>query len=393
MPLISDSLLSLDSDGKPKAGLATAWESSSNRQRWQFNLRSGITFSDGTALTSETVAACLRKANLNWTVIAGADQIVIESASASPNLLAELTLPRNRIVKRDGSKLIGSGPFIASQWDAGRKLILVARDGYWGGRPFLDSIELSFGKNFREQMMAFDLGQAQLIELAPEQTHQAATATRKVQTSAPDDLLALVFAKPPQSPEEITLRTALSLSINRDVLNSVVLQGGGVPTGSILPNWMTGYGFVFPSDQDLTRAQQLRGQVQQSPLWTLGFEVNDPVARVIAERIVLNARDAGLRLQLGQNGDVQLVKVPLGSREPRTALMGMAATLGITPPTSAGDTETDLYHAEHSFLSSGRVVPLLHLRRAYAVSINVRGWKASQDGSWDLSNIWLAEKP
>jgi peptide/nickel transport system substrate-binding protein len=392
-PLIFDPLVSLDAQGRPKPALATEWESSPTKQHWQFHLRPGVTFSDGTPLSADIVAASLRKSNSAWTVIASGDQITIESESAILDLPAELALSRNLIVKRDGSKLIGSGPFVVSQWDPGRKLALIARDGYWGGRPFLDSVELAFGKSPREQMMAFDLKQVQIAEIPSEQLHQASSGKKRVQVSAPSDLMALVFARPPQSPDEATLRKALSLSINRELINNVMLQSGGDPAGGILPNWMSGYEFVFPSSQDLPQAQQLRGQVQQAPLWNLSIDNNDPMLRVIAERIALNARDAGLRLQLADGGDVRLVRVPLVSPDPFVSLSCVALALGLQAPTISGNTTTDLYAAERGLVQSGRIVPLLHLRKGFAVSTNIKGWMTTPDRAWNLESIWLMEQP
>jgi ABC-type oligopeptide transport system substrate-binding subunit len=271
----------------------------------------------------------------------------------------------------------------------------MARDDYWAGRPFLDSIEIAMGKNSRDQMMAFDMGQAQLVEITPEQPHRAATEARRIELSMPNQLLALVFAKAPLSDQEYKLRQALSLSIDRNPINSVVLQGAGEPTGALLPNWMTGYAFIFSAAQDLSRAQQLRGEVQQAPLWTLGFDANDAAIRVIAERIALNARDAGLRLQLGDAGvaDLRLLRIPLASRDAREALYQLTQPLGLPAPIFAGDSDDELYAAERNLLQSGRVVPLLHLRVAYAVSANVRGWRSDENGSWDLAGAWLAGKP
>jgi hypothetical protein len=251
------------------------------------------------------------------------------------------------------------------------------------------------GKNLRDQMMTFDMGQEQVVEVAPEQARRAAIETRRIQLSAPSELLALVFARAPRSDQETKLRQALSLSIDRNLINSVVLQGAGEPTGALLPDWMTGYGFVFSPNQDLSRAQQLRGEIQQAPVWTLGFDPKDAAMRVIAERILLNARDAGLRLQLGDasTADVQLLQISLASRDPREALYQLAAPLALPAPTFAGNSEDDLYTAERNLLQSGRVVPLLHLRVAYAVSANVRGWQSQGDEGWNLAGAWLAGKP
>ena len=170
-------------------------------------------------------------------------------------------------------------------------------------------------------MVAFDLGKAQVIEVAPEQAHRAATEGRRIETSSPIELVALVFNSDPQSAADSKQREALSLSIDRRLLSSVVLQNGGEPAGGLLPNWMTGYGFLFPVDVNLVRAQQERAEVPETSVWNLGFDANDPIERVLAERIVLNARDAGLRFQLATGAaDVRLVRVTVASLEPEVAL-------------------------------------------------------------------------
>ena len=71
--------------------------------------------------------------------------------------------------------------------------------------------------------------------------------------------------------------------------------------------------FFFPPPVDLQRARQARERFAQAPAWTLGYDASDPLARVIAERIALNARDAGLTLQTTATAtaDMRLVRMPL----------------------------------------------------------------------------------
>jgi peptide/nickel transport system substrate-binding protein len=393
--LVFDTLVTLDDQGRPQPALAISWQAESGNQRLQFSLRRGVTFHDGTALTPEIVASSLRATNPTWKVFSADDAVTIERDSADPDLPAELALPRNSILKRENGKIAGTGPFVIAQWDTGKKLVVTARDDYWGGRPFLDSIEIEMGKNFREQMVAFDLGKAQVVEVAPEQLRRATTEGRRIETSAPNELVALVFNRDPQSAADSKERDALSLSIDRRLLNSVVLQNGGEATGSLLPNWMTGYGFLFPVEINLTRAQQERAEIPETNVWKLGFDVNDPIARVLAERIVLNARDAGLRLQLASGvSDVRLVRVPLASLDAQVALPELTASLGVPQVKINGDSVDNLYAAENTLLKSQRVIPLLHLRTACAVSKTVRNWVQTRDGNWRLPEVWLAaERP
>jgi len=393
--LVFETLTVLDEQGKVKPGLAASWWAEQGDQRWRFVLRAAVSFEDGSPLTADSVAAALRAANPGWKVVAAGDSVIVEHDSPAPNLPAELASLRNSVVKRDAGKMLGTGPFGVSQWDPGRRLVLAARDDYWGGRPFLDSVEIEMGRSFRDQMVQFDLGKAQVVEVAAEQAHRAAAEGRHIENSATLELMALVFDRDPASPEERKLREALSLSIDRETLSSTVLQGGGEPAGGLLPGWMTGYSFLFPASADMTRAQQLRGEVPQAPLWNLGWDVGDSVARVIAERVVLNARDAGLRLQLASGGaaDVRLVRERIVPLDPRLALAQLAVSFGFTQVRFNGSS-MDLYAAESGLLQSQRVMPLLHLRRACGLSGAVKDWNRERDGSWDLSDVWLgAEKP
>jgi ABC-type transport system substrate-binding protein len=394
--LIFETLVSLDEQGKPQPELASSWQADPGSQRWQFLLRRGITFQDGTLVTPDAVAASLRRTNPTWKVFAEGEAVVIERDSAALDLPAELSLPRNSIVKRDGGKISGTGPFAVSAWDLGKKLSLVARDDYWGGRAFLNAIEIEMGKSFREQMISFDLGKAEVVEVAPEQAHRAVAEGRHIDTSAPIELIALVFSRDSQSPDDGRQRQAFAISIGRESLNTVVLQGGGEPAGGLLPNWMTGYGFLFPSSMDLDLARQIRSEIPHTTSWSLGYDPADPIARVIAERVVLNARDAGLGMQItsASNADLLIVRVPLISLDAQIALSEAAAELGLSSPKFVSPSIDDLYNAENKLLQSQRMIPLLHLRTLFAVSNIVKNWRTARDGSWRLPDVWLGvEKP
>src|SRR6266571_2902214 len=283
--LILDTLVDQDDRGRLLPAIATSWEPEPGNQRWHFYLRPGISFHNGTAVNSDNVAASLRTANPNWKVFATGDSVVIECDSPDPWLPAELSLPRNGIAKREGGKLVGSGPFAISHWDPGKKLELSARDDYWRGRAFVDSIEIEMGRNFREQVIDLDLGKADVVEAAPEQAHRAVMEGRAVQSSASFELMALVFSRDPQTPDEARQRQVLGLSIDRAAINNVLLQGSAEPTGALLPGWMTGYAFLFPTEADLSRARQLRSEIRYAPSWSLGYDASDQLARVISERI------------------------------------------------------------------------------------------------------------
>ena len=398
--LMFDGLVRIDRSGRVEPALATAWQvargkaagAGAGSERWQFRIRRGVKFHDGTPLTPELAAASLRVANPSWNVSVDGDAVVIVRGEAGPDLLAELGLPRNAIVKRNGENLpSGTGPFRVVDWKPGKSLALAADENCWSGRPFLDAVEIEMGETFREQMAAMEMGKADLIEVAPEQTRRVSQEGRGLTSSRPMELLALVFAREAAAADEKLLREALALSIERESIRSVLLQGAGEPAGGILPNWMSGYEFVFPTGADLTKARQMREQVHTNPNWTLGYDGNDGMARLLAERLALNAKDAGVSLQptaLAATSDVRVVRIPLASIDPWIALSGVAASAAMHTAKESGAID-DLYANEAALLATRRIVPLFHLPVSYAASATLHNWALRPDGSWTVADAWL----
>jgi peptide/nickel transport system substrate-binding protein len=393
--LLFDTLVVLNDRGQPQPALATSWQAEPGNQRWRFTLRGGVSFTDGANLEATAVAASLRSANPDWKVLPVGDMVVVQTGEPHPNLPAELALPRNGIV-HGNPQVSGTGPFAVAQYVAGKHLSLVANDQYWGGRPFLDSMEIDFGQNDRDQMTALDLGRMDLAEVTPENIRRARAEGHTVESSSPSELMALAFANPPRSEEETHLRNALALSIDTSAINNVVLQGGGEATGALLPNWLSGYGLLFAQQPSMERARTERALGKQSSPLVLAYDPQDPVARTVAERILLNARDAGITVQLTTSGhaDLALTRVSLPSLNIQTAMTGIALALQLPTPSFANASANDLYSAEKALLQSHRVIPLIDLRAGVALQPSIRNFNISPDGSWQMNNVWLGlEKP
>ena len=163
------------------------------------------------------------------------------------------------------------------------------------------------------------------------------------------------------------------------------------PTGALLPNWLSGYGFVYPAGIVATRPR-----APHSVAWTLSCDSSDPTARLAADRILLNAKDAGITLQIvnSDNADIRLVKVALPSADSESALEELARAFQLPAPTFANSSVSSLYSAETASLQTRRVIPIVYLRTGVAFRSNVHGLKLLPDGSWQLDNVWLsAETP
>ena len=115
------------------------------------------------------------------------------------------------------------------------------------------------------------------------------------------------------------------------------------------------------------------------------------MARVSAERVALNARDAGLSLQTGgaSAAALHLVRIPLPSVDPRVALTGFAEAIGLPAPSFDDASTVAIYRAENTMLQAQRIIPLLQLPACYVVNPNVRAATPDPRGNWHLERVWL----
>ena len=389
--LVYDRLVQLDDRGRPQPGLASSWTHDSENKRWQFTIRPGAKFQDGSPITAASVRASLK--SWNNVEISGEDSILIQTEKPSPDIPIELAGVRNAILHRGSDGVtIGSGPFRITEWQAVRHAVFSANEDYWGGRPFLDTVELTMGRPLRDQLIDLELGKADLVELSLDQARGAAQRGMRTWRSLPLELMALVFEPGHRAVEDTRLRRAVALAIDRAAILNVLLEKQGEPAGALLPQWMTGWAFLFPATRDLGRARDSAALIQPVPRLSLTYVPSDPLSRSIAERIALNAREAGVVIQVlpDAKADMRIARVRLRSHDSAQSLADIAAALGLPQLIRPdGGTLETLYAAEQKVLADFRVVPLFYLPATYGLSARVRNWQPAPGGNWRLENVWL----
>lgn len=201
-------------------------------------------------------------------------------------------------------------------------------------------------------------------------------------------LISLVFAQPPRSADETQRRIVLAHSLDRTSMNAVLLQSSGEPAAGLLPNWMTGYEFLFAPE---SRNGVLQGRTDTSNTrWSFSYDASDPALRMIAERVILNARDAGIALDNAGNrrADLRLVDAPIESLQSETALQQLAQRLGLPIPVFQSNGPAEAYAIENELITSARVIPLIHFPYFYGLDKETHNWDAVRDGNWHLENVW-----
>lgn len=399
--LVFDGLTSLSTDGTPQPALSVDWKSEDNNHRWQFRLRPGVHFHDGTLLTSVNLVASLNTlctTGCPWTAVhAVGSSVVFTSDSPMPNLPSLLAGDQYRIpltIAENGATPagnIGTGPFQVTGFSNG-VLTLAANDNCWQGRPFLDGIEIRIHRAIRDQWLDLSVGKADLVEVPADQLRQAREQRLTIVASPPATLLAIQVADSGVLGNP-NLRAAIALAIDRGALSNVIFQKQGEVTANLLPASLTGYSFLFPTARDLNKAHELRGGIAPPPL-TMTVE-GDGAMQLAAQRIALNLHEAGFTVQVvptAQHADLVLRQLPLAGSQPAAALASVLQAAGQATTAETGDTAS-VFKAEHEVLARNTLIPLLYLPRAVAMGGRVRDLRLTADGAPDLAGVSLEDAP
>jgi peptide/nickel transport system substrate-binding protein len=384
--LTMDGLTKLSGTNTVEPALSSHWESRDADHRWQFWIRDNVQFQDGTPLTADAVAASLAQScrdGCPWTSAhAVGSSVVFISFSRLPDLPAQLAQSKFLIAHQSAQgTLEGTGAFRVTGFPNGI-VLFTANDDHWNGRPFLDTVEVQPKRSIRDQWIDLSIGRADIVEVPPEMLRQAQQQRLTLLTSSSVNLLLLQIASA-GSLANPQLRQAIALAVDRGALYNVISQKEGEVTASVLPNGISGYAFLFPTERNLARAQELRGGA--TPQLAMRVADGSPEMHLCAERIVLDLREGGLPVQLSSGNsrapsDILLRRVHLEANDPRAALDEMLEASGQS--TSVLDTDAaSLYRAEKDFLAAHTIVPLLWLPQAYSVSERVRDLRLSADGT------------
>ncbi len=396
---VYETLVALDDGGAPAPALAAVWNAESGGKRWVFQLRAGIRFHNGAPLNAAAVRASLEKSVAQAQTAAAVRLRRVQLLCASPAparlacdmaealpLPAMLADPALAIVDADGA---GTGPFKVASWSRGARIRLEAFEAYPRGRPFLDAVEAEFSSDARRQRVEFELRRAEVVVSAPTE----ARVPGLLRNASPANLLLAGFAASPRGREA---RRLLQAALDRDALARLLPPREADAASAFLPGWMSGYEFLFARPA----AHALEGPPAQGTL-RLVYDESDPVARLIASRLVLDLRSVGADLSPGglphagfaearQTGryDLYLESVRLRADNPAAALADLL--LRQEEANLAGDALTmeAQYRLERAALESPLLLPLLHYRDRFSSQPALEQVRLDEAGMLDLANAW-----
>ncbi len=267
---IWESLTQVDEDNTAHPLLAASWTADSTAKTWTFKLQQGVTFHDGTPLTSKDVVysaqrwlnkdlgssifafldGYLTKAG----VIAQGDDTVVFNLE-KPNSLFPLILgfQTAKITKagQDTFTLataIGTGPFKLTSWTPATSWSVVKNPTYWQkGLPYLDGINAVVVPDQSTKVQGALSGSTDVASSIPVTLWTTFAGKSNVSLVKLDNKQNWTFAfdqrKAPFNDQRVL--DALKLATDRDTILKTALQGNGTISADI-PVWATSQ--FYPTD-------------------------------------------------------------------------------------------------------------------------------------------------
>ncbi|MEO7020496.1 MAG: ABC transporter substrate-binding protein, partial [Ktedonobacteraceae bacterium] len=293
--LVFTGMVQLDDHLQIKPQLATSWDTSADGMTWTFHLRHNLKFSDGTTLDAHDVAYSINRAlspsvnNLSSglaatylglikdsaaftaakagapTTLIGDSIKVIDANTLELDLsqntgyfLGALAYPTSWVVEKsvidkwtdpkwqdhlsDNGGQGGDGPFKIQSYSHSTGIKFVPNPNYYGAAPALKEVDYNFFKTADTEYKAYTANQADFsgipAALIPTEKPKLGAQYHQYSNLSISYLAMNYLAKPF---DNIKIRQAFELAINKDVLNTSILKGTDIPTCHIVPAGMPGY--------------------------------------------------------------------------------------------------------------------------------------------------------
>jgi peptide/nickel transport system substrate-binding protein len=144
---------------------------------------------------------------------------------------------------------VGSGPYRVTAWNRGTGITLRANPLYYRGAPAIDTIEVKFVPDGNTLTLGMKTGATDLVYDTPPATLPmiAGAAGIKIVRTPEDSVQWLIMNTTAPPLDDVAVRQAIALTIDRDQLVTNIFRGYASPALGLIPPW-TPYGFAYAPD-------------------------------------------------------------------------------------------------------------------------------------------------
>ncbi|KKK36142.1 ABC transporter substrate-binding protein [Mesobacillus campisalis] len=281
---IFDRLTEYAEDGSVVPSLAEEFNQVDDKT-WEFKLRQGVKFHDGSDFTAEAVKMSLerlidpefaspRAVVLNMiTEVTVVDDHTVQLKTAEPfaPLPAHLAHNAGSIIapsaieeeKSGGKKVdenpVGTGPFKFESWNRGAEIKFVRNDDYWGEKAKLDSIVFKVIPEQATRVAMLETGEAHVMLVGSSDVTQVegieGVELDRVKGTRMD-YVGFNINKEPF--DDVKVRQAVAMAINKEDIVNGILDGQGVAAvGPLAPTVVGNSQDLKPLDFDVEAAKKL----------------------------------------------------------------------------------------------------------------------------------------
>lgn len=275
-------LIHKDERQRLRPGLAESWRPVDDLT-WEFKLRKGVKFHDGSDLTAEDVAFSIDRTGkvpgspgpftsytkqvVEMTVV---DPLTIRLKSATPYPNMAVDIATVHIVSKKavtgastddfntGKVAIGTGPYKLVRFARGDRIELARNDAYFGPKPHWERVTFRLLTSDPSRVAALLAGDVQAIENIPtaDMAKLSKNANFSIYRTVSNRVIYLhIDSNRDKSPfvtdkvgkpidrnplKDARVRKAMSKAINRPAIVDRVMEGLAIPAGQLLPDGMYG---------------------------------------------------------------------------------------------------------------------------------------------------------
>lgn len=280
---IFESLVAKNARGQLTPALAESWRALDDLT-WEFRLRRGVKFHDGSEFTAADVAHSIDRVpavpnspspfttytkQITEKIIVDPYTIRLKTAAPyplMPNDLSTISIVSSRVAKsaatedfNSGKAAVGTGPFRFVRWQKGTRIELARHESYWGPKAPWEKVAFRVITSDPTRVASLLAGEVSAIENVPtaDLARMIKQADLSVYRIVSHRIIYLhVDSSRDRSPfvtdkagkplernplKDARVRRAMSKAINRQALVDRVMEGAARSTGQLMPEGMFGY--------------------------------------------------------------------------------------------------------------------------------------------------------
>ncbi|MCF3638830.1 ABC transporter substrate-binding protein [Rhizobium sp. TRM95111] len=321
MQNVSETLTELDVRGDKglMPRLAEKWEQTADGS-WRFDLRQGVTFSDGTTFDAKDVKhsfdrvmsdknACESRRYFGGMTVTATvvDDHTIDFRADPvqpilPLLLSLITIVPEETPLEFIREPVGTGPYKLTDWTPGQQIVLTSRDDYWGEKPQVTEATYLFRADPSVRAAMVQTGEA---DLSPSISQLDATNAATDFSYLDSETVYLRIDHNIEPLNDVRVRRALNLAIDRPAFLGTLVPDGALLATAIVPPPTLGWNpdvKIFPYDPEtakkLLEEAKAAGVKVDTPITIIARTANFPNVTEIMEAIQAQLQEVGFKVEL-----------------------------------------------------------------------------------------------